>query len=378
MKLMRHLILLVLFLSAPPAATAAHVRFSIPHIAPLATTVVVRAINQSLPAVHITAAGRNLSIRIDTAKLPHSTPAVEKSTRTFTAIVTPAATAAQAKTCGLFLPDKLDPAKPVVIVIHGVDMERADMADVAKPLADSGLQVGYFQYLPDQPIADDVAALTTAMKDLRQKSPALKIDLVAYSMGGLVARGYVEGDGYAGGVDRLILLATPNHGSDWAPLMWITKTEQQIDQAQHDPTWRPSWAITGGLCEAARDIKQGSPFLTALNARPRRAGVTYTIIAGDCSPVRRVVAAAVAAPQALVPSHVRSALWYRLARFGVTAAATEVADPDRDCDGPVKLTSAMLDGVTDFVVVHADHQSMIHPRDGNTAPVAAVLLARLK
>lgn len=47
-----------------------------------------------------------------------------------------------------------------------------------------------------------------------------KVDLVAHSMGGLVARSYIEGDGYRGDVGKLIEIATPNRGSPEAYYMW--------------------------------------------------------------------------------------------------------------------------------------------------------------
>jgi triacylglycerol esterase/lipase EstA (alpha/beta hydrolase family) len=47
-----------------------------------------------------------------------------------------------------------------------------------------------------------------------------KVDLVAHSMGGLVARAYIEGDNYQNDVDQLIFLATPQQGSPTAYLAW--------------------------------------------------------------------------------------------------------------------------------------------------------------
>ncbi len=46
-----------------------------------------------------------------------------------------------------------------------------------------------------------------------------KVDLVAHSMGGLVARYYVENRSYEGDVDKLIMLGTPNGGATIAPLL---------------------------------------------------------------------------------------------------------------------------------------------------------------
>jgi triacylglycerol esterase/lipase EstA (alpha/beta hydrolase family) len=47
-----------------------------------------------------------------------------------------------------------------------------------------------------------------------------KVDLVAHSMGGLVARAYIESNDYANNVDQLIFLATPQRGAPMAYLAW--------------------------------------------------------------------------------------------------------------------------------------------------------------
>src|SRR3989344_822650 len=47
-----------------------------------------------------------------------------------------------------------------------------------------------------------------------------KVDLVAHSMGGLVARQYIQSDAYQQDVDQLIFLGTPHLGAPKAYLMW--------------------------------------------------------------------------------------------------------------------------------------------------------------
>ncbi|MBI4079809.1 hypothetical protein HY414_01090 [Candidatus Kaiserbacteria bacterium] len=47
-----------------------------------------------------------------------------------------------------------------------------------------------------------------------------KVDLVAHSMGGLVARQYIQSDAYEHDVDQLIFLGTPHLGAPKAYLMW--------------------------------------------------------------------------------------------------------------------------------------------------------------
>jgi len=47
-----------------------------------------------------------------------------------------------------------------------------------------------------------------------------KVDLVAHSMGGIVARAYIEGANYQNDIDQLIFLATPQQGAPMAYLAW--------------------------------------------------------------------------------------------------------------------------------------------------------------
>ncbi|MBI5734181.1 MAG: putative Ig domain-containing protein, partial [Candidatus Kerfeldbacteria bacterium] len=47
-----------------------------------------------------------------------------------------------------------------------------------------------------------------------------KVDLVAHSMGGLVARSYIQSDRYENDIDQLIFLGTPHLGAPKAYLMW--------------------------------------------------------------------------------------------------------------------------------------------------------------
>ncbi|HBB54170.1 TPA: hypothetical protein DCZ79_01585 [Candidatus Nomurabacteria bacterium] len=47
-----------------------------------------------------------------------------------------------------------------------------------------------------------------------------KVDLVAHSMGGLVARQYIQSGNYENDVDQLIFLGTPHLGAPFAYLMW--------------------------------------------------------------------------------------------------------------------------------------------------------------
>ncbi len=51
-------------------------------------------------------------------------------------------------------------------------------------------------------------------------SGSSKVNIVAHSMGGLVARSYIQGDNYGNDVDNLFLIGTPNHGSSDIYPVW--------------------------------------------------------------------------------------------------------------------------------------------------------------
>ena len=56
--------------------------------------------------------------------------------------------------------------------------------------------------------------------EAKEKSGAQQVDIIVHSMGGLVARSYIQSDRYQNDVDQLIMLGTPNHGSSFAYFPW--------------------------------------------------------------------------------------------------------------------------------------------------------------
>jgi len=113
--------------------------------------------------------------------------------------------------------------------------------------------------------------------------------------------------------------------------------------------------ITDGLGEAGRDLKPGSAFLKQLNSRPRREGVKYTIICGDQSPTHRITADWLDRTAGCAPDRVSNWWGVRQVRQGLMNEANKVRNKASAGDGPVKVQRAMLKGVHDVVIEHADH-----------------------
>lgn len=302
---------------------------------------------------------------------------MSRMTRLITAEKHPQSTAAQARRWGLWLPQQLDPSRPVVVLVHGLDADRNDCIAIGELLRQQGFQTAYFSYPGDQPIDDSAAMLAHSMSLLHERFPRMQVNFVAHSMGGLVARDYVEGPSYGGHVQRLILVAPPNHGSSWAHLRPVLSAQGNYYLRQSEPDWRWTWVITEGMGEAGSDLLPNSDFLSQLNRLPRRPGVKYTIIAGNKSDVSLVEANVVDSLSHWIPGFART--WWGIGRCyrGMQDKAERLRTGADDSDGPVSLESAKLVGVNDFVVLPADHRSL-YLSDAGKPPVAwAVVKDRL-
>ncbi len=63
-------------------------------------------------------------------------------------------------------------------------------------------------------------SLKEKIYDVKNETKISKVDLVAHSMGGLVARYYIESPAYQDDVDQLVTLGTPQHGAPEDYLSW--------------------------------------------------------------------------------------------------------------------------------------------------------------
>jgi hypothetical protein len=177
----------------------------------------VDALNESLgEGFHVSLSDEALVMELDVDKLPTDCRSMKRATRVFTALVAPERTAKQAAYYGLWTPKEIDPNRRLVVLIHGLDCDRMNWQPMFDLLQRDHRQVALFTYPSDQPIEDSAKSLGEQLAALRLHIPNLEYDLICHSMGGLVARCYVESEMYRGGVTRLIMLGTPNRGTNWA------------------------------------------------------------------------------------------------------------------------------------------------------------------
>jgi triacylglycerol lipase len=122
------------------------------------------------------------------------------------------------------LPPQTDaPAGPTgrrVLLVHGIYNSARSMQWVRRLLESRGWQVYAISLkpsdasIPFEAMAGQLDAFVNATFP-----PGEKFDLVAYSMGGLVSRYYIQKMGGYRRVRRFVTLSTPNHGTVWA---WLS------------------------------------------------------------------------------------------------------------------------------------------------------------
>jgi len=265
---------------------------------------------------------------------------------------------------GLLPPKEIDSKKDLVIVIHGLDGSASSCMAIGDRLTRDGFQVALFAYPSEQPLPDSQALLAKAIKDVQAEHAGLHIDLVAESMGGLIARDYLEGDGFGGNVDHLIMVAPPTHGSTWAPFQPILAIVQSFKHLGQAGDWGSAWNFYQGAGAAGKDLKPGSAYLKHLNSRQRRAGVKYTIVAGDKPITARLAEDVLRAILALLPPGVSQYWAVQQLKISIEHEVRYLSSVIGDSDGPVSVQSAKLDGVNDFVVLPADHLALYYSIDG--------------
>lgn len=257
--------------------------------------------------------------------------------------------------------DRATPER-VVVLVHGLDELGGIWDDLAPALRAQGYTVARFEYPNDDPIGESAAMLAGHLRQLR-RSGTTRVDLVCHSMGGLVARDCLTRAGLYGGrgrghdelpdVERLITLGTPNQGSAWVRYRGVLELRERIARAIETEDWRALNPDDPGERKggAGTDLLPGSEFLKGLNARTLPKDVAVTVIAATITDGERTGWRDLTKNARLVGAvgEARLATWLAQGEAWMSELG----------DGVVPLDSTPIVGADDYVVLRANHRSMV-------------------
>ncbi len=147
-------------------------------------------------------------------------------------------------------------ARTPIILVHGYFHNRSAFLVMSRALERAGFQ--HVRGLNFNPLAQDLGELAAMLADEVERvlaaTGARRCMLVGHSMGGLVARAYVQDLGGEDTVDTVITLGTPHRGT---------------------------YTSLVGLGPAAAQMRPGSPFLRRLEETARPSGVRWVSYYSD-------------------------------------------------------------------------------------------------
>lgn len=261
-----------------------------------------------------------------------------------------------------------------VVLIHGLDEPGIIWDDLIPALDSAGFEVWEFRYPNDQGLDRSAAYLA-------EHWPALDADrtvaLVGHSMGGLVIREFVSRWRHPVGEPALVdgapvagalLVATPNHGSEWARLrVWLELRD--LFPSDRGKRFSLFAALRDGTGEAKIDLRPQSDFLRALNARPWPESVPIALIGARLlGPADSFLEGIDEASTEVGSAELRAELYAWWSSLG-----------DGLGDGAVTLSSLELADAPAPIIVDGTHRTMLRrllagdPEPPAIEPILAVL-----
>lgn len=272
-----------------------------------------------------------------------------------------------------------DPSRPTVCLVHGLNSSSGGYVHLIPWLEEAGYGIVIYDYPFNRPIAESCAAFARDWAAFRRNSgDRLPWAIFAHSMGALLARSLVEDDAtWAGDVSTLILIAPVNGGSHLARVQTAIQFLNGLQSINEKKTSKAMMHLSDGMGQSAQDMLPGSTLLATLNRRPRRKGLPYHILAGDSGVLTREGRVGLEAQVELINRN--AGILGRLTQ-SATADLPQLLDEltDGSGDGCVAVERTKLPGVTDHIVIHANHAELIRapllfPDPGPVACIPQVL-----
>ena len=139
----------------------------------------------------------------------------------------------------------LDPTRPQVVLVHGIWDTAAKFDKMSAALTTAGWQTHAISLKPNDasvPLERSAGQLRAFIDETL--GPDLRFSIVAFSMGGLVARYYLQRMGGLARLTGLVTISTPHHGTWTANFDWLPgavemrpgqRVPRRLEQRHHAP-----------------------------------------------------------------------------------------------------------------------------------------------
>lgn len=244
--------------------------------------------------------------------------------------------------------------RPRVVLVHGLDEPGSIWHDLFPALDAAGFEVWEFRYPNDQGIDRSANYLAELWTELPTDRPAV---LIGHSMGGLVIRDFISRWRHPVGkqpliqgasISGIILIGTPNQGSEWARLrIWLELRDQLLDEG--DRRFSLFAALRDGTGEAKIDLRPGSNYLKELNATAWPESVPIKIIGGVLLESQPTMSNSI--------KEIAKELSSTELKEMLTSWWLEIGEGLGD--GVVSLTSLSLPNAPSPILVQASHRGML-------------------
>ena len=269
-------------------------------------------------------------------------------------------------------------AGEAIVVVHGYQSAPEKHSSLTEDLKTLGKPVASFRYPADQSIDDSARLLSAELRKLTAERPRQRLRIVGLSMGGLIARRAIEDPQLdPGNVRQLVMIATPNHGSQLAEFGFALEVWQFLGDMRTRGVAQTFYeTIEDGLGEAADDLCPESLLLRKLNARPRNPDVRYAVLLGTGGPMSGESLAEMRRRLSVAGEK------NRFVRFFGTKLDQYLADCDEMVsgrgDGAVSVARGRLEGVEDIVTLDFNHSAISHaPRSEGERQLRAAIIERV-
>jgi len=253
-----------------------------------------------------------------------------------------------------------DPRRPTVCLVHGINSSSGGFVHLIPLLEQAGYGVVVFDYPFNQRLDDSCAQFRKDWAAFRKAAGENRSwAILAHSMGALVARSYVEGEGRADrDVASMILIAPVNQGAHVARIQPLYQTISGLFAINSKRTSQALAQLSDGIGQAADDLLPGSAFLRQLNSGSRPAGVPYHILAGNSGVIPREIREQ--AQARLDTTSRESGLFSIITRVASRELASLLDElTDGSGDGCVAVERTRLPGADDHVTIRANHAELI-------------------